>query len=84
MLLLFLMYVNTILFRHPCHPLARKREVIDGRYRFLAKLRLKPTSCEEHGYLFSGMKKWIRTSQLMARVKAGGKALENLPATSPS
>jgi hypothetical protein len=30
------------------------------------------------------MKERIRISQLMARVKAGGKALENLPATSPS
>ena len=30
------------------------------------------------------MKKRIRISQLMARVKAGGKALENLPVTSPS
>jgi len=29
------------------------------------------------------MKKRIRVSQLMARVKAGGKALENLPVTSP-
>jgi hypothetical protein len=29
------------------------------------------------------MKKRIRISQLMARVKAGGKALENLPVTSP-
>jgi len=38
----------------------------------------------EHGYLFSGMKKRIRVGQLMARVKAGGKALENLPVTSPS
>ncbi len=28
--------------------------------------------------------KEIRVSQLMARVKAGGKALENLPVTSPS
>jgi hypothetical protein len=38
----------------------------------------------EHGYLFSGMKERIRVSQLMARVKAGGKALENVPVTSPS
>jgi hypothetical protein len=37
----------------------------------------------EHGYLFSGMKERIRVSQLMARVKAGGKALENVPVTSP-
>jgi len=37
----------------------------------------------EHGYLFSGMKKRIRVSQVMARVKAGGKVLENLPVTSP-
>jgi len=37
----------------------------------------------EHGYLFSGMKKRIPVSQLMARIKAGGKALENLPVTSP-
>ena len=29
------------------------------------------------------MKKRIRVSQLMAQVKAGGKALENLPVTSP-
>jgi hypothetical protein len=29
------------------------------------------------------MKKRIRVSQLMARVKAGGKALDNLPVTSP-
>ena len=29
------------------------------------------------------MKKRIRVGQLMARVKAGGKALENLPVTSP-
>ncbi|MBE9592074.1 MAG: hypothetical protein IMF19_01205 [Proteobacteria bacterium] len=29
------------------------------------------------------MKKQIRVSQLMARVKAGGKALENLSVTSP-
>jgi hypothetical protein len=50
----------------------------------LTKLCLKPTSCEEHGYLFSGMKKWIRTGQLMARVKAGVKALENVSVTSPS
>jgi hypothetical protein len=33
---------------------------------------------KEHGYLFSGMKKWIRVGQLMARVKAGGKALGEL------
>jgi hypothetical protein len=39
---------------------------------------------EEHGYLFSGMKKRIRISQLTARVKAGGKALEKLPVISPS
>ena len=38
----------------------------------------------EHGYLFSGMKKRIRVSWLMARVKAGGKALENLPVTTSS
>ena len=38
----------------------------------------------EHGYLFSGMKKQILLSQLMARIKAGGKALENLSTTSPS
>jgi len=37
----------------------------------------------EHGCLFSGMKKQICVSQLMARVKAGGKALENLSVTSP-
>jgi hypothetical protein len=53
--------------------------MIDPEDRFalcvlLAKLCLKPTSCEEHGYLFSAMKKRIRASQLMARVKAGGKA----------
>jgi hypothetical protein len=39
---------------------------------------------KEHGYLFSGMKKRIRVGQLMARVKAGGKALENLSITSPA
>jgi hypothetical protein len=39
---------------------------------------------KEHGHLFSGMKKWIRVGQLMARVKAGGKASENFPVTSPS
>jgi hypothetical protein len=55
-----------------------------GSIVILTKLRLKPTSCEEHGYLFSGMKKRIRVSQLMARVKAGGKALENLPVIYPS
>jgi len=38
----------------------------------------------EHGYLFSGMKKRIRVSQLMARVKVGGKALENLSVNSAS
>jgi len=37
----------------------------------------------EHVYLFSGMKKRILVSQLMARIKAGGKALENLQVTSP-
>jgi hypothetical protein len=30
------------------------------------------------------MKKRIRIGQLMARVKAGGKALENVPVSSPS
>jgi hypothetical protein len=39
---------------------------------------------KEHGYLFSGMKKRILVSRLMARVKAGGKASENFPVTSPS
>jgi len=42
------------------------------------ELRIK-----EHGHLFSGMKKRIRVSQLMAQLKAGGKALENLSVTSP-
>jgi len=37
----------------------------------------------EHGYLFSGMKKRIRVSQLMVWIKAGGKTIENLPITSP-
>ena len=30
----------------------------------------------EHGYLFSGMKKLIRLSQLRARVKAGGSVMD--------
>jgi len=42
------------------------------------ELRIK-----EHGCLFSGMKKQMRICQLMARLKAGGKTLENLSDTSP-